>query len=44
MLEFDFPETKIIIKDKKVVDIKKYNLYDSNNLIEEFMIITNQVI
>jgi len=43
LLGFDFPETKIILDENlKVVDFKPYPIYDSNNLIEEFMVLANE--
>jgi len=43
VLDFDFPETKIILDDKKdVIDIKQYPRYDSNKLIELFMVSANE--
>ena len=43
ILWFDFPETKIIVDENlKVVDFKPYPIYESNNLIEEFMVLANE--
>lgn len=43
LLWFEFPETKIILdKNLQVVDFKKYPVYESNKLIEEFMILANE--
>ncbi len=43
VLDFDFPETKIILDDNKnVVDIKQYPRYNSNKLIELFMVSANE--
>jgi len=43
VLDFDFPETKVILdEEKKVVEIKQYPRYDSNKLIELFMISANE--
>jgi len=43
LLWFDFPETKIILDENlQVVDFKPYPIYDSNNLIEEFMVLANE--
>lgn len=45
VLDFEFPETKIILdENSKPVDIKKYPIYESNKLIEEFMVIANETI
>ena len=43
VLDFDFPETKIILDDKKnVIEIKQYPRYKSNKLIELFMVSANE--
>ena len=43
LLWFEFPETKIIVdKNLQVIDFKKYPVYESNRLIEEFMILANE--
>ena len=43
VLWFDFPETKIILDENlQVVDFKPYPIYESNKLIEEFMILANE--
>ena len=43
LLWFDFPETKIIVDDNlQVVKFTKYPIYDSNQLIEEFMVLANE--
>lgn len=45
VLNFDFPETKIIVDDNKnVVEIKEYTRYNSNKMIEEFMISANYAV
>jgi len=45
VLNFDFPETKVILdEDKNVVEIKEYPRYDSNKTIEEFMIMANYAV
>ncbi len=45
VLNFDFPETKVILdEEKNVLEIKKYPRYLSNKMIEEFMIICNEAI
>jgi len=42
VLDFDFPETKIILDDdKNVVEIKEYPKYNSNKMIELFMVSAN---
>ena len=43
VLWFDFPETKIILDENlQVIDFKPYPIYESNKLIEEFMILANE--
>lgn len=43
VLNFDFPETKIILDDDwNPVSIKEYPRYNSNKIIEEFMISANE--
>ncbi len=45
VLNFDFPETKILLdEDWKPVEIKEYPRHDSNKLIEEFMISANEAV
>ena len=45
VLNFEFPETKILLdKDDKPVEIKEYPRYDSNKMIEEFMISANEAV
>ena len=45
VLDFDFPETKIILDDnKQVLEIKRYPKYRSNKLIELFMVSANESI
>ncbi|MDD5770074.1 MAG: ribonuclease R [Candidatus Gracilibacteria bacterium] len=45
ILDFDFPETKIILdENKNPIDIKKYERYESMKIIEEFMILANESI
>lgn len=44
-LDFDFPEAKVITDDMgKPIDIKKYEITVSNNIIEEFMLACNETI
>ncbi len=44
-IDFDFPETKIILDDKsRVIDVKKSERRIGNRLIEEFMLITNETV
>ncbi|MDR0772152.1 MAG: RNB domain-containing ribonuclease [Candidatus Peribacteria bacterium] len=38
MLDFDFKETRIKFDDKKVIAIEEYPKYESNKLIEAFMV------
>lgn len=43
VLDFDFPETKVILdSEKNVVEIKRYPRYNSNKLIELFMVSANE--
>lgn len=43
ILNFDFPETKIILNEEWYpIDIKKYERYESMKIIEEFMILANE--
>ncbi len=45
VLNFDFPETKVILdENKKVLEIKQYPRYKSNKMIEEFMIMANYAV
>ncbi len=44
-INFDIPETKVILDNQgKVIDIKAYEITIANNIIEEFMLVTNMVI
>ncbi len=44
-INFDLPESKIILDENgEVIDVNPYNVGFSNNIIEEFMLITNKVI
>ncbi len=43
LLWFEFPEHKIVLDENlQVVDFQKYPVYESNNLIEEFMVLANE--
>lgn len=45
VLEFDFPESKIILDDNWFpIDFKKYPSYNSNKIIEEFMVLANEAV
>ena len=45
VLNFEFPETKILLDDDwKPVEIKEYPRHNSNKLIEEFMISANEAV
>ena len=45
VLNFDFPETKLVLNDKKeLVEIKEYPRYESNKMIEEFMVMANEAV
>lgn len=44
-IDFDFPETKIILDEKgKPIDIKPYERNSATKIIEDFMLITNETI
>lgn len=44
-IDFDFPETKILLNDKgKPVEVKKYETGVSNQIIEEFMLVCNETV
>ena len=44
-IDFDFPESKIILDDKgKVVDIKAYDRNRATKIIEDFMLIANETV
>lgn len=44
-IDFDFPETKILLNEKgKPVEIKPYERNSATNIIEDFMLITNETI
>jgi len=44
-IDFDFPETKLALDEKGyITDIYQYERGESNRIIEEFMLLTNEVI
>lgn len=44
-IDFDFPETKIVLDDKgRPLDIKPYERNTATKIIEDFMLITNETI
>ncbi len=44
-IDFDFPESKIILDDNgKPIEIKKYEITIANKLIEEFMLLCNETV
>ncbi len=44
-IEFDFPESKIVLdKNGKPIDIKRYERNIATNIIEEFMLVSNETI
>lgn len=43
-LDFDFPESKFVIEDNKVVGVEKREMGVANKIIEEFMIAANELI
>ncbi|MCK5761080.1 MAG: RNB domain-containing ribonuclease, partial [Candidatus Delongbacteria bacterium] len=41
-IEFDLPEIKVVLDEKgNTIDIRRYELFESNKLIEEFMLAAN---
>lgn len=45
VLDFDFPETKIILdEDGNPVEFKRYERYNSNKIIEECMVLANEAV
>lgn len=44
-LDFDFPETKVILDEKgKPIEISEYERRIANRIIEEFMLVTNETV
>jgi len=44
-IDFDFPETKIVLNKKgEPIEIKPYERNTATNIIEDFMLITNETI
>lgn len=44
-IDFDFPESKIIVDEKgKVLDVKPYEISLANNIIEDFMLTCNETV
>jgi ribonuclease R len=44
-INFDIPETKVVFDDdNNIADIKPYEINIANNIIEEFMLITNETV
>jgi len=44
-IDFDFPESKIILDEKgKPIDVRKYDRRIANRIIEEFMLISNETV
>ncbi|MBQ8828475.1 MAG: VacB/RNase II family 3'-5' exoribonuclease, partial [Clostridia bacterium] len=44
-VNFDFPETKVVINEKgETVDIRPYRITFANNIIEEFMLMCNKTV
>ena len=44
-LNLDIPETKVILDEKGIaVDVKKYELYFANEIIEQFMLTANETV
>lgn len=44
-IDFDFPESKVILDDKgKPIEIKRYERRTANRIIEEFMLVCNETV
>ncbi len=43
-LDFDFPEVRAVIKDGKVVDVRKKDRLETHRLIEDFMVAANEAV
>ncbi len=44
-MDFDFPESKVVLDDKgKPIEVKKYDITIANQIIEEFMLICNETV
>ena len=44
-IDFDFPETKIILDEKgRPVEIKPYDRNDATKIIEDFMLLANETV
>jgi ribonuclease R len=44
-IDFDFPETKVVLDEKgKPIDISEYERRIANRIIEEFMLVTNETV
>ena len=43
-IEFDFPESKVIVEDEQVLDVQVRERKIANDMIQEFMLITNETI
>lgn len=44
-LDLNIPESKIILNEDGIaVDVKKYDMYFSNEIIEQFMLTTNEIV
>lgn len=44
-IDFDFPETKVVVDEQgKPVEIKKYEITIANKIIEEFMLLCNETV
>ncbi len=43
-IEFDFPESKIVVEDEKVVDVQVRERKVANEIIEEFMLKANETV
>ncbi len=44
-LNLDIPETKVVLDDNEIaIDIKKYEMYFANEIIEQFMLTANETV
>jgi ribonuclease R len=44
-IDFDFPESKVIVDEKGIaIDVKPYEITLANNIIEDFMVIANETV
>ena len=43
-IEFDFPESKVIVEDEQVLDVQVRERKIANDMIQEFMLIANETV